>query len=815
MTDFWTPPALKIRPLTRPAVGWQMGDPSTYAVPFHNLKMIRLALLDTIGFQLRQQQSTIAQTDILATQTAAEIEWLRLLNASLPPDSTPLTLEHVVNSRLRYSYEFHWLAQHYANGLTGDGATFWKFLMSRLIGSEKRLVARFVPMSFLYRQLPTLLRPATITPLSFKYIGLRTLDAVWSANDALKPIEQEYEDFYLQDTEALLKTVIKELPSMAHRQPSLFVQQEPTDRLITYQWTTGWHEPPHHSSRVLAIGLLLSALLGVLDVMAGDIFILPRLVIVPFFLALIWVIAMVMRRALGEQEYARREADLRADEQVELLENAQRIDRELHSVLSVERVLSLILDWAIRFTFADTAAVMLVDAQQGTLHTGKHQGFPRELVNLDLNIPVSWQIGITGRAARTGQTCYVPDVLQDANYLSLSKEMRSQLVVPIKRGAEVIAILTLEKKLVDGFSAEEQRRIELLCSRAAIAIINAQLFVEAQREREKLRTLLAAVSEGVIVTDREGKLILVNQMVLDLFNLEDHKDYTQLNFSEAFGNTALNSIYYQENGMREAHIRVEISLQGRAFEVTRIPVQHVGYTLVLHDITPFKELDQLKTDFVQMFSHDIKNPISTIIGSLGYLEMSQELNQRGKDNLGRAERAAFYINQLIDDLLHLTKLEAGIVLDLKPTRLATIIAEAEDAYRMRLEETQLTLEVILAPNLPLVMIDATRIKQVFNNLLGNAIKYTPTGGKIMLTAMMWGNSVEVRMQDTGVGIPEEYLPTIFDKFVRVQSTANSQIKGTGLGLAIVRKLVEAHGGTIRVESTVGQGAAFIFTLPCA
>ncbi|KAB2860717.1 MAG: HAMP domain-containing histidine kinase, partial [Anaerolineae bacterium] len=312
------------------------------------------------------------------------------------------------------------------------------------------------------------------------------------------------------------------------------------------------------------------------------------------------------------------------------------------------------------------------------------------------------------------------------------------------------------------------------------------------------------------------KLILVNQMVIDLFNLEEHKDYTRLTFAETFEHTPLNAIYYQENGLRDTIVRAEISLQGRNFEVSRVPVQHVGYTLVLHDITPFKELDQLKTDFVQMFSHDIKNPISTIIGSLGYLEMSQELNQRGKDNLNRAERAAFYINQLIDDLLHLTKLEAGIALDLKPIRLATVIAEAEDANRMRLEEKQLTLEIVLAPHLPLVLIDPSRINQVLNNLLGNAIKYTPTGGKITLTAFVWGgNFIEVRIQDTGIGIPPEYLNTIFDKFVRVKSDENMRIKGTGLGLAIVRKLIEAHGGSIRVESVLGQGATFVFTLPCA
>ncbi len=807
----WTPPSLKIRPLTRPAVGWQFGDPSTYAVPFYNLKIIRLALHDTIAYHRHQ----LPHMEIAAVQSSAETEWLRLLNASLPPDSAPLTLDHVVNSRLRFSYEFHWLAQHYASQLSGDAAIFWKMLIQRLVGSGKRLSARLLPTAYLYRQLPTLLRPATITPLNFKYVGLRTLDATWTADEALVAIEQEYEDLYLRDTESLLRTALKELPTIIGLNTSLFAQQDPTDRHITYQWTVGWQENPQHTIRAILIGLILSILLSLLDVRLGDAFILPRLVIAPFFFAIIWVILMRMRRALGGQEYARREADIRADEQVELLENAQRIDRELHSVLSVERVLSLILDWAIRFTFADTAAVMLVDAQHGTLHTGKHQGYPRELVAVDLNSPISWQKGVTGRAARMGQTCYVPDVQQDPDYVVLVKGIRSQLVVPIKRGAEVIAILNLEKNVIDGFSAEERRRIELLCSRAAIAIINAQLFAETQREREKLRTLLAAVSEGVIVTDRDGKLILVNQMVIDLFDLEEHKDYTHLNFGEAFGHTPLNDIYYQENGLRDTHVRTEISLQGRNFEVTRVPVQHVGYTLVLHDITPFKELDQLKTDFVQMFSHDIKNPISTIIGSLGYLEMSQDLSQRGKDNLGRAERAAFYINQLIDDLLHLTKLEAGIVLDLKATRLSSVIAEAEDAYRMRLDENQLTLEIILAPNLPLVMIDAARIKQVFNNLIGNAIKYTPAGGKITLTAFIWGEKVEVRIQDTGVGIPPEYLETIFDKFVRVKSDENVRLKGTGLGLAIVRKLVEAHGGSIRVESVLGQGATFIFTLPCA
>jgi two-component system phosphate regulon sensor histidine kinase PhoR len=260
---------------------------------------------------------------------------------------------------------------------------------------------------------------------------------------------------------------------------------------------------------------------------------------------------------------------------------------------------------------------------------------------------------------------------------------------------------------------------------------------------------------------------------------------------------------------------VEVNLKGRNFEVTRVPVQHVGYTLVLHDITPFKELDQLKTEFVQMFSHDIKNPIGTIIGSLGYIEMTQELDQRAKDNLARAERAALYINQLIEDLLHLTKLEAGLVLDLKPTHLSTLITQAAEDFRPNFEDQQLSLEISLPPNLPLLLIDSARVTQIFNNLISNAIKYTPTNGQISLKARPIGNMIQVTVQDTGIGIPAEYLPTIFDKFVRVRSVDNDQIKGTGIGLAIVRKLVEAHGGSIHVESTLGHGASFIFTLPCA
>lgn len=788
-----------------------MGDPATYAVPFRHVKFIRLALLDTI----KQTSPTLSPTALAQTQASAEAEWLRLLNASLPKDSPPLTIEHVVNSRLHYSYEFHWLAQHYASQLSGSKSDFWRCLVRRIIGGRQQLLARIFPLAFAYRQLPALLRPITVTPLQIQEIGLRTVKAAWSANDALKPIEQEYEDLYLQDTEGLLKTTLKEIPTLLDRQQRLFVQHDPNDVQITYGWTVGWQERPPRSAWIPAIGLAATVALGVWNLTSNNGLLLSWVVLIPFLAAVIWSISIRMRRALGEQEYARCEADLRADEQVELLEQAQRIDRELHSVLSLERVLALILDWAIRFTFADTAAVLLVDAKQEALYMGKHQGFPRELASVDTTIPISWEIGIAGKAARTGQTYYLPDVSQAPDYVSLIKGMQSQLVVPIKRDTDVIAVLTLEKSLRDSFSAEEQRRIELLCGRAAIAIINAELLVETQREREKLRTLLANLSEGVIVTDHDGKLILVNQYAVELFNLDEGRDYTRLHFRDTFANTPLNDIYHQENGMRDTVIRVEVSLKGRNFEVTRVPVQHVGYSLVLHDITPFKQLDQLKTEFVQMFSHDIKNPIGTIIGSLGYIEMTQELGQRAKDNLARAERAALYINQLIEDLLHMTKLEAGLVLDLKPTRLSTLIAQAAEDFRPNIENQQLSLEILLPPNLPLLMIDSARVTQILNNLMSNAIKYTPTKGQIALKVRPIGNMVQVTVQDTGIGIPPEYLPTIFDKFVRVRSADNDQIKGTGIGLAIVRRLVEVHGGSIHVESTLGQGASFIFTLPCA
>jgi signal transduction histidine kinase len=253
----------------------------------------------------------------------------------------------------------------------------------------------------------------------------------------------------------------------------------------------------------------------------------------------------------------------------------------------------------------------------------------------------------------------------------------------------------------------------------------------------------------------------------------------------------------------------------------------VGWAAVFHDITLLKQLAQMKTTFVNTVSHDLKNPIGTILLSADLLPRMAPLTPQQEDLRGRIVNTANYMNQLVSDLLDLGKLEVGIANNMEPLNLTALVEEAMSSLSMQVQEKQMDLRLHLPATMP-VMGDRGRLLQVLVNLISNAVKYTPARGQVVIkmipgatgpiTVPAEGDAaaqkfVTLAVQDNGIGIPAADLPFIFDEFYRVQNQATENIKGTGLGLAIVKRIVEAHGGYIWAESVEGKGSTFSFFLP--
>jgi signal transduction histidine kinase len=256
----------------------------------------------------------------------------------------------------------------------------------------------------------------------------------------------------------------------------------------------------------------------------------------------------------------------------------------------------------------------------------------------------------------------------------------------------------------------------------------------------------------------------------------------------------------------------------RAFRVRTTPMRDnakhlLGAVTLLEDITHLRELDRLKSEFIATASHELRTPLTSVqIGVHLLLEGAVgELNDKQIEVLSACREDCARLDQLMRDLLDLSRIEAGESQpQLQTLSLRELILKEADELRPQVETKGLSFRLDLPPDLPPVHADASQIARVITNLVVNAIRYTKEG-EIGINAARRGRYVVVSVSDTGIGIPTEYLPHIFEKFVQVPGAPTG---GAGLGLAISRLIVDAHGGQISAQSELGQGATFTFTLPC-
>jgi two-component system, sensor histidine kinase and response regulator len=230
----------------------------------------------------------------------------------------------------------------------------------------------------------------------------------------------------------------------------------------------------------------------------------------------------------------------------------------------------------------------------------------------------------------------------------------------------------------------------------------------------------------------------------------------------------------------------------------------------------FESLDQMRNQFVQMAAHDLKNPLTII---LGYAELLRDLrvddDQRGflHQSLGAILGGVEKMQLLIADMLDLAKLQTGVGLLLAPVPLAPFLEQCLKNFELLAQNKQITLSLRPPSDRTTLLMDAARLERAVDNLLSNAIKYTRAGGTVTVAAWSDPDYAEIQVADTGLGIPAQDLPHIFEVFFRVQSAEHLKVEGTGIGLPVVKSIVEQHHGQIFVESTPGQGSTFTIRLP--
>lgn len=536
--------------------------------------------------------------------------------------------------------------------------------------------------------------------------------------------------------------------------------------------------------------------------------------------------------------YARTDAELAA--RVEELSILTEIDTQLNRSMDLVSVLKLTLDWAARYVHATAGSIGLVDYQTNVLRLMASQGYSEEYrTGGTWPVQLSLEKGIVGQVMGTGRSAMAEDVQLLDGYVAMSPTTLSQIGVPIPVEGRVAGLILLEKDVVDDFTDEELTFTRRIAERAAIAIENARLFGAAQREREQLDTILASATDAVIVADYNEYVVLMNPAARVAFGVALFDDLTGrllrdvLTGRMALEVAAAGPVEGVERGVEvtplDVHPLLDLLAQvkeghgsqtaevpthdGRTFTTSVSEVSGVGWVFVMHDITYLKELDELKSELLATVSHDLKQPLTAIKGYMDLLAFQNLVSDEGKPFAERVVRAASDMRRLIDELLDLAHIESGMELALASVDLRQLITEAVEDLQEAAQEKSITLSLDLPDGLPRARADFSRISQVMNNLVGNAIKYTPDDGHVVVRAVPNKSYVTISVQDDGYGIGPGDLTHIFDKFYRVRTEETADIEGTGLGLSIVKGLVEEHGGEINVTSEPGEGSTFTFTLP--
>lgn len=360
---------------------------------------------------------------------------------------------------------------------------------------------------------------------------------------------------------------------------------------------------------------------------------------------------------------------------------------------------------------------------------------------------------------------------------------------------------------------------------SANEIVDALHSAEAARtgQLSQLETTLGSLQEGVLAVDEANNIILANKALNSIFP----KASTILGQRvETVAQSSAFSAFLDDVRRGVAANRVEIEF---ATDNTSTWVEATGAVIqptdggrtrwvlcVLHEITRQKRLESLRKEFVANVSHELRTPLSVIKGFVETLvDGHREIPEADRDRFLRTiQRHTDRLHFILEDLLTLSRLESREAgLQLEPTDINRLLHELADDYRQRSTTSGHRIDLQLAPSTPMIAIDAIRLRQVFDNLLDNALKYTPSESFITLSTALIGIELEIRVIDNGPGIPAKDLPHIFERFYRVDKGRSREKGGTGLGLSIVKHIIQLHGGRVWAESTLGKGTTIVFTLP--
>jgi PAS domain S-box-containing protein len=365
------------------------------------------------------------------------------------------------------------------------------------------------------------------------------------------------------------------------------------------------------------------------------------------------------------------------------------------------------------------------------------------------------------------------------------------------------------------FTPDELRFIATLASQTALAVSNARLFLNAEAGRQRLSGILASSPDPVLVTDPNNRLLLSNPAAWQAFHLSGDSMQGQPIERIIFHPEMVELLSSSGNEKQSA----EITLAGsRVYLATASSVvsggRQIGRVCVMRDITYFKELDALKSEFVATVSHDLRSPLTLMRGYATMLEMVGDLNEQQTSYVKKIIQGVESMARLVNNLLDLGRIEAGVDLQLEKISIPEVVERVMNTIQPQAVQKQIQLTSELSdPVLPPLQADAALLTQALQNLMENAVKYTDPGGKVHVKVQLLENAVQFEVSDTGIGVAPVDQTRLFERFYRGAQRDARKRQGSGLGLAIVKSIAERHGGRVWVNSQLGKGSTFGLEIP--
>ncbi|MGQ9583907.1 MAG: ATP-binding protein [Anaerolineae bacterium] len=504
-----------------------------------------------------------------------------------------------------------------------------------------------------------------------------------------------------------------------------------------------------------------------------------------------------------------------------------KISRAMTSRLDLPSLLRLILQGAAEMVQGEMGLVALAQPD-GPMRIEASYGIPRELLPLfepllegitfpsRLGYPLGWQL---------------PDLSLHLQFVSSATGIPLHQVValPMVLEEEPIGLIVIFRTTGYAFSRNDQQVLESFADQAAIAVRNARLYQLVSAEKRRLSAIIENTVDGIVILDADWRVQVVNRAFSEMTGVSPEQARGQplrrvLHLSDVKGLDPS-----QDEGTRlpeRGSLRIEGAIvrpghQPRTVEVSYSAIRDeedrmVNILVDLHDITRFREAEELKSTFVSVITHELKTPVALIKGYASTLmrEDADWDREALREMVGVIEEESDRLDRLINNLLDVSRIEAGALkLEYSEVAIPELARKLVEGYRLQTDRHRFLVDFV--EDFPLVAADQERIRQVLSNLIGNAIKYSPDGGTIRIGGWHDSHELTVYVADEGIGIPEGEEERVFERFHRVDSSLRRHTQGAGLGLYLVKALVEAHGGRVWVRSEKGKGATFFFTLPKA